>query len=481
MVDNEDAQNPSMLIDFPHEHDRFKNHLSFEKNQRVFFSGKFGTGKTFFLENFFKNENQYQVIKLNPVKYSVASNDDIFELIKYDILFELLSTDLEYKKPEIPWDLSLYFFSMNNSWEILNVVSGILKIGKKAFEIAEPLNRIFNSFNDYHKKNNKSHEDLIKDYLKSMTLKKGINEEDPITEVITQSINNIKNEEKEVILLIDDLDRLDPEHIFRILNVFAAHFDTIPNQNKFDLDKIILVADINNIRNIYTYKYGPGVDFNGYMDKFISTDIFELNNLNYIESSVETFLDQVIVMKDKIVQEIRYAPFAFDDKEFNSIFDICNKILGLMVKTKCLSIRRLQTMNGLIYKIKSYPIGNSGVMSEEIYIVQIFDFIASVLGDEQTLENSLKICASSFDLKKKKRWNEFSEICLSYLLPILTYRDLKFQAQTHTWKDSKSGITIDIEPGRYKGKFSCKPNTTDYSIFELLYSTYLELKHIKEH
>ena len=29
------------------------------------------------------------------------------------------------------------------------------------------------------------------------------------------------------ILIIDDLDRLDPEHIFRLFNVFSAHFDHV--------------------------------------------------------------------------------------------------------------------------------------------------------------------------------------------------------------------------------------------------------------
>ena len=43
------------------------------------------------MERFFEqHKTDYIKIKINPIHYSVASNEDIFELIKYDILFELL-------------------------------------------------------------------------------------------------------------------------------------------------------------------------------------------------------------------------------------------------------------------------------------------------------------------------------------------------------------------------------------------------------
>lgn len=62
---------------------QFENHLQIENNLRVFFSAKFGSGKTYFLNEFFEaNKEKYIVIKLYPVSYSTASNRDIFELIK---------------------------------------------------------------------------------------------------------------------------------------------------------------------------------------------------------------------------------------------------------------------------------------------------------------------------------------------------------------------------------------------------------------
>jgi len=70
---------------------RFQEHLLEPANQRTIFSGKFGSGKTIFLNDFFKeNKSLFLPIVLHPVNYSIASNEDIFEYIKYDILLELL-------------------------------------------------------------------------------------------------------------------------------------------------------------------------------------------------------------------------------------------------------------------------------------------------------------------------------------------------------------------------------------------------------
>ena len=76
-------------------------------------SGKFGTGKTSFLKHFFTKhghtnigEIQYEVFHLFPVNYSIASTEDIIELIKYDITLELL------KKNDY---ISLYQDSINTT------------------------------------------------------------------------------------------------------------------------------------------------------------------------------------------------------------------------------------------------------------------------------------------------------------------------------------------------------------------------------
>ena len=63
---------------------------------------------------------------------------------------------------------------------------------------------------------------------------------------------------KKVVLIVEDLDRIDPAHLFRILNIFSAHIDycyknaVIPDRsivgNKFGFDNIVLVCDFSNIK-----------------------------------------------------------------------------------------------------------------------------------------------------------------------------------------------------------------------------------------
>ncbi len=69
----------------------FKTHLDQENNSRILFSGKFGIGKTTFLNKFIEQDNDYEVFHLYPVNYQISSNEDVIEFLKYDILIELFN------------------------------------------------------------------------------------------------------------------------------------------------------------------------------------------------------------------------------------------------------------------------------------------------------------------------------------------------------------------------------------------------------
>ena len=77
---------------------KFKEHLEIKDNSRILFSGKFGIGKTYFLKEFFKTSQEYEVFHFSPVNYQINSNEDIAEFLKYDILVELnkMVPDREY-------------------------------------------------------------------------------------------------------------------------------------------------------------------------------------------------------------------------------------------------------------------------------------------------------------------------------------------------------------------------------------------------
>ena len=73
--------------------ERFENHLL--SHDRVILSAKFGDGKTFFLNKFKEKckeseKSPFEFITLYPVNYQVLDNKDIFELIKHDVLLQIL-------------------------------------------------------------------------------------------------------------------------------------------------------------------------------------------------------------------------------------------------------------------------------------------------------------------------------------------------------------------------------------------------------
>lgn len=265
---------------------QFSQHLNEKGNHRILFSSPFGTGKTTFLKEFFKGkEEKYKVFHLYPVNYQVADNKDIFELLKFDILTELIPS-IDFTAPEYDLTdmlLASQYFLMNNGANLaLDILKGIPKLGKtvNSFE------KIIKFCSDLHESFKQPENDkfsILDVYAQGIESKEGsIYEMDSISHFISEEIQKLTDEgdgEKESVLIIDDLDRVDPRHIFRLLNVFSAHFDQdYPINNKFGFSKIIMVCDIENIEIIYRKMYGEEVDFSGYIDKFRSIETFYLQN-----------------------------------------------------------------------------------------------------------------------------------------------------------------------------------------------------------
>lgn len=277
----------------------FSKHLNIENNERIIFSGKFGMGKSTFLEWYFSKQEvckRYNVIHLFPVNYSVATNEDIFRYIKYDIITELLNKNYQVEEADVKLDDILKTFFRKNSDKVAaSIIYMIPLLGKQvvnAYDKIKPLIDIFDQVVE-EAKNEASEGDKLVAYIEQIEKSEGnIFEADIITKVIESILERAKEGDgksedvKENVLIIDDLDRIDPEHIFRLLNVFAAHFDqrnSSYSKNKFGFDKIIFVCDIENIRNIFKSKFGLKVDFNGYIDKFYSNTIHNFNSEHYFE------------------------------------------------------------------------------------------------------------------------------------------------------------------------------------------------------
>ena len=136
----------------------------------------------------------------------------------------------------------------------------------------------------------------IEDYLNQFSEQQGsVHEMDDVSHHIFKLLAHLKEpisdkQPRKTVLVIDDLDRLDPEHIFRLFNIFSAHYDSVTELNKFGFDNVVFVCDIQNIKRMYYHRYGKGVDFSGYMDKFYSSSPFRFQSNTNVINQIDRFL-----------------------------------------------------------------------------------------------------------------------------------------------------------------------------------------------
>lgn len=274
---------------------RFQEHLNEKDNSKILFSAPFGQGKTTFLQLFFEQETEeYNVFHLFPINYSIADNKDILEYIKCAILLSLVErNDIEFDKEKFNYLETLPQFALNNADKLLAPFLRLIPaVGGDLFAIYDNLKNLSESYFKEHDEQQIDDEKKALDYIQMFYEKEGsIYEDNFVTQLIRQLLEQLKSSTKKAnVLIIDDLDRMDPEHIFRILNIFAAHFDNDDNiqiTNKFGFDKIIIVCDYNNLKRIFAHKFGSDTDFAGYINKFFSKGIFKFNNIAAALESID--------------------------------------------------------------------------------------------------------------------------------------------------------------------------------------------------
>lgn len=302
MAANKHEYRPSLFENISQE---FRNHLIDPENRRIIISGKFGTGKTFFIDKFFQRETQellfekvkFKAYHIFPINYVIASNEDISNYLKYDILLEMISKGIQtsghvYEKTD-----TIPSFAKSHKAEFFRILlSMVPKVGRTLSDIFDSIISLYDKFEEFASDKIKSEGDILAEFMERIeNIPGSLYQNDIIKKLINKLLstrgveeNNQETQNSENILIIDDLDRIDPNHIFRILNIFAAHLN-YSNELKFNnsieinFDKIILVCDINNIRNIFHSKFGSNSDFNGYIDKFYSKNIFYFQNRKSLE------------------------------------------------------------------------------------------------------------------------------------------------------------------------------------------------------
>lgn len=275
----------------------FEDHFNAKLNYRILFSAPYGSGKTTFLKLFFDaKESEYEVFHIYPVNFSVSANEDIFRYIKAEMLFQLFQKDVCFDFVE-----QSYFQSIKKFWgkRMTDILAPFLlmipQLGRDIHDVYEKISVLYKQFMSDHDEYNKDDEAKAKEFISELYEKEGsIYEDNFYTRLIRGCVNQLRVSGKRIVLVIDDLDRMDPEHIFRILNVLTANVDDytplgLGSSNKFGFDKIVLVADYNNLVSIFKHKYGDNTDYRGYLDKFFSRSVFYFKNSDAIFYLAEEF------------------------------------------------------------------------------------------------------------------------------------------------------------------------------------------------
>ena len=253
----------------------FEEHLNL--NRQTIVSAKFGDGKTYFLNQYIEShKDDTFFIVLHPVNYVVSSNEDIFEYIKRDILCSLVHR-AEFK--ETNWvDIFKGIWKSDSILESVETIAECVPYGKIAtipFRFLEKVNNEY-SVNKFF--------DRFKEKPGSLF------EMDQFTVAIQHTIEQIQKGGLKCILIIEDLDRIDPEHLFRILNVLGAHVDEDKNTNKFGFDNIVAVLDYDTTEHIFHHFYGAQANYKGYMSKFMSSYPFEYSITKVAHEQLEAYL-----------------------------------------------------------------------------------------------------------------------------------------------------------------------------------------------
>ena len=343
---DEDMETQDNMISL--EDELFSFDRYFEANSRCVLSAPFGEGKSFFLNEFIKKKSSdYDFITLYPTGYQICDNKDVFEYIKRDILLALLALEpgfldaLDKTNAAIIWDsISECREDIVSCLPEINIgVHGTAGVTISTANIVNTVCKVVAKC----KKKRRFGGNPIKDYFDSFEHNKGsLYEFNPISNMISSLIAARKkgsesSSPRKVVLVIEDLDRMDPEHIFRILNVFSAHFgddlDEDFSRNKFGFDKILLLCDYNNIKNIYHHLYGADADFCGYMSKFVAKGVFQYS----LRSRVKEYM--VSLLPRNLKENFPTIIGVVTDKIFDKNGSLRNENLRT-IKTKFLEFKK---------------------------------------------------------------------------------------------------------------------------------------------
>lgn len=390
----------------------------FEIDNRCILSAKFGDGKSYFLSKFTQMySEEYLFITIYPVNYQVVENGEIFELIKRDILLRLLS-EITIKYNDIEFTKSFqaaYYLSQNYEEVLGNLIQIIPQFNLCGLEIDlgniyKGLKSIISGYKEWEKKIKEIDKEKADKFIKDFDLQKGsIYEFDAISQLIYNIISDYKKSSgKKVVLIIEDLDRIDPAHIFRILNVFSAHFDnqSYGENNKYNFDKIITVCDYNNIKNIYYHVYGEKTDFIGYISKFSNREPFKYSIYELLKEYILNNLLDERLLKYKEICAVLCNNIIRSLNKKNDSFNI-RIVKQRLIKAKEAIINKNIKLGKVL---KDYYISSSNTLAYLVAITKSFNIDEKNMLNNNQFNEIIEIIGSGWLLLSISESKIFFEI-----------------------------------------------------------------------
>jgi len=425
-------------IDNSGEIGRFLSHLQERDNKRLLVTAPFGAGKSYFLNDFFAAHPQYLPVTLYPGDYSVSSNEDIFELIKYDIIDALLAcypdrlnlTGNDFSNLL----LAQQFLSSEADFlPLLKSLAQTQSIGfEKLLEIFEHSKALYRKFTSFKERITDIETRKLKAFMQPVEQKRGsIRENDGITRFIAELLSRIKVSAehnsarshegmKQTILVVDDLDRLEADQIFRLFNIFSAHHDSREDANKFGFDKVILVCDLDNLEHMFRHRYGPKASFDGYIDKFYSYEPYIFNQQAFLKQKAREYLlyfeEDNVARQDSLLSDDRFG-------KKSMFFETVSGLAEEMVERSLLRARNFQ-------KFKAYQFQDWRIeLDDRQYSSRYFPLLVMARTLGQFFPRTADLIAaidelatnfpSNYEAKSKSGHKLFQSQMVSYALPFL--------------------------------------------------------------
>ncbi|MDD4670871.1 MAG: hypothetical protein PHG78_07580 [Bacteroidales bacterium] len=196
-------EDSTQLIDMSDYLSLFKDYL--DGNSRCMLSAPFGEGKSTFLNKFCEAyEEEYCFIKLYPINYQVSGSEDVFKMIKYDILVQLMG--MEDLDDAVPQGSAIWGFLKENFFDLsidlvkgLSCIPGAVVIGKPVELLIKNIKKI----SDYStRKKCETNKGMTETFIKEVREMGGAFEFDGITMLIIALLRKYKEETKKKMVMV---------------------------------------------------------------------------------------------------------------------------------------------------------------------------------------------------------------------------------------------------------------------------------------